>query len=719
MSWDVFISYAREDSAVAQAIVKRLERGGIRCWIDSNTIAHQHGYDWADEIVAALNQCRMMVLVFSRHANASRYVKSEVQKAFERDLQIIPFRIEDILPEGSLDLRLPASQWLNAFPVYQDHLENLAASVCSTLDDPKLLTKRPVGEHTKVGWWPRALAHLRHHFRRAVQSGDTAVKTQNFPPKKQAPGGHSDRNALLTQIRKEDLRGLLKSNRWWRIKELIELLEAHELPLGDYAEAKAPLEKRRAAVQKIHDAAMNALGRVGPADVAPYLDKMRDMIADHPDIDALAAKIKDLTGDRGSLRGKLESLSHQGRWTGIENAVRTFALGNGQVTGSLLQAADKASQNAIKETRRFDLLAWTILGGAAILAASYCVESGLGISNGTFAGQCPDSWKTLVVPAGSVIVRFGTVLTTVGFLLAAFGVRKQGAFAGASIGLLIIAASFQAIPWALALLPGSTLQASLASNSRIKFLPVAVFSVAIVSALQFAACRLIGAGAGLPGMTAGVAAVIASHGLMPVMGTSNSFLASPNWSRWLPDAFACAALLTASGAIRHRRTWWLFAASAVGLGVVGPVSQQWSSDASVWSRSLPVLIGLIVAGWMAIRPTTLRGHMALVASVCAACFAAESLRGLDARSGMMPYGRLAPMLSLWSIACGTVAIAHKGSLASRINIWDMIAKQVLRVKCMGSEVQGRQLAETQWFRNGQKYLAQRQKQAPPVATVRR
>lgn len=65
-----------------------LQDVGIRCWIDSQTIAHQHGDEWADEIVSAITTSRLMIVVFSQHANESKYVKSEVHKAFDSDVEL-------------------------------------------------------------------------------------------------------------------------------------------------------------------------------------------------------------------------------------------------------------------------------------------------------------------------------------------------------------------------------------------------------------------------------------------------------------------------------------------------------------------------------------------------------------------------------------------------------------------------------------------------------
>src|ERR1700680_2891197 len=69
LSRDVFISYASQDAAVANAIVESLERHGIRCWIAPRDVVP--GSLYADEIVGAINDAKAVVLILSEHSIAS------------------------------------------------------------------------------------------------------------------------------------------------------------------------------------------------------------------------------------------------------------------------------------------------------------------------------------------------------------------------------------------------------------------------------------------------------------------------------------------------------------------------------------------------------------------------------------------------------------------------------------------------------------------------
>jgi NACHT domain len=83
-----------------------------------------------------LEACRVLILVFSEHANDSDHVQREVAKAFSSGLAVIPFRIKDVLPSQSLSYFLETVQWLDASaPPLQKHLGTLSERVKKLLVD--------------------------------------------------------------------------------------------------------------------------------------------------------------------------------------------------------------------------------------------------------------------------------------------------------------------------------------------------------------------------------------------------------------------------------------------------------------------------------------------------------------------------------------------------------------------------------------------------------
>ena len=130
----VFISHSSKDRETADAICAHLESAGIQCWIAPRDI--EPGATWTIGIMQGLDACRALILVFSEHANNSDHVQREVAKAFSSGLAVIPFRIEDVLPDQSLSYFLDTVQWLDASaPPLQKHLGTLSERLKKLLVD--------------------------------------------------------------------------------------------------------------------------------------------------------------------------------------------------------------------------------------------------------------------------------------------------------------------------------------------------------------------------------------------------------------------------------------------------------------------------------------------------------------------------------------------------------------------------------------------------------
>jgi hypothetical protein len=130
---DVFVSYSHHDKAQADAVCATLEAKGIRCWIAPRDVVP--GQEWGAAIVDAIQSSRVMVLVFSSHANTSPQIRREVQLAVSAEAVLIPFRIEDVAPAQSLEYFLGTPHWLDALtPPLEVHLERLATAVAGFLN---------------------------------------------------------------------------------------------------------------------------------------------------------------------------------------------------------------------------------------------------------------------------------------------------------------------------------------------------------------------------------------------------------------------------------------------------------------------------------------------------------------------------------------------------------------------------------------------------------
>ncbi|MGO4504604.1 MULTISPECIES: toll/interleukin-1 receptor domain-containing protein [unclassified Dyella] len=130
MAHDVFVSYSQPDRQVAFALVQRLEARGMRVWIAPRDISP--AADWAAEIIDAITSARLMLLIFSASSNDSGQVRREVERAVHKQLPILPFRLENVLPSKSLEYFLSTQHWMDAFPPpLEPHIDRL----CDYLDN--------------------------------------------------------------------------------------------------------------------------------------------------------------------------------------------------------------------------------------------------------------------------------------------------------------------------------------------------------------------------------------------------------------------------------------------------------------------------------------------------------------------------------------------------------------------------------------------------------
>jgi hypothetical protein len=131
---DVFVSYSHPDRECAFQLTAQLEAEGIGVWIAPRDISP--AADWAEEIIEAISCARLMVLVFSAHCNASPQVRREVERAVHRQVPVLPFRIEDVLPAKSLEYFLSTQHWLDAFPPPREpHYAKLTAHIAALLKE--------------------------------------------------------------------------------------------------------------------------------------------------------------------------------------------------------------------------------------------------------------------------------------------------------------------------------------------------------------------------------------------------------------------------------------------------------------------------------------------------------------------------------------------------------------------------------------------------------
>jgi hypothetical protein len=128
MAHDVFISYSNKDKKVADGICHGLETRGLRCWIAPRDV--MPGQNWGSALVDAIENTKVVVLVFSSNANSSAQVYREMERAVSDGKPIIPVRIEDIAPSRDLEFYISAAHWMDVWDTPQEqYTDRLAQNI--------------------------------------------------------------------------------------------------------------------------------------------------------------------------------------------------------------------------------------------------------------------------------------------------------------------------------------------------------------------------------------------------------------------------------------------------------------------------------------------------------------------------------------------------------------------------------------------------------------
>jgi TolB-like protein/Flp pilus assembly protein TadD len=106
----VFISYASHEAAVAQKVCSALEAAGFPCWIAPRNVVP--GTLYAEGIVIALDESRIVVLILSEQAVASAHVGREVERAASKRHPIIALKVDSASLTRAFEYFLNQSQWI-------------------------------------------------------------------------------------------------------------------------------------------------------------------------------------------------------------------------------------------------------------------------------------------------------------------------------------------------------------------------------------------------------------------------------------------------------------------------------------------------------------------------------------------------------------------------------------------------------------------------------
>ena len=113
MPEEVFISYGSADRGRIQDLVSRLRQAGVTVWIDEAGI--EGAAMWSEEIVGAINHCKVLILAISSNSTKSKNVVRELALASEEEKTILPVFIEPTEIPESMKYQLAGIQRVEYF----------------------------------------------------------------------------------------------------------------------------------------------------------------------------------------------------------------------------------------------------------------------------------------------------------------------------------------------------------------------------------------------------------------------------------------------------------------------------------------------------------------------------------------------------------------------------------------------------------------------------
>ena len=129
---DVFISYKSEEYGEANNVRKILTANGISCWMAPESIPM--GSNYTQVIPAAIENCKVFLLILSEKSQRSRWVALELDRAMNAGKIIYPLQIEQCDIVDPFNFMLSQTQRLSAFTEKSLARERLVGSLKQILN---------------------------------------------------------------------------------------------------------------------------------------------------------------------------------------------------------------------------------------------------------------------------------------------------------------------------------------------------------------------------------------------------------------------------------------------------------------------------------------------------------------------------------------------------------------------------------------------------------
>ncbi|MBO4455806.1 MAG: toll/interleukin-1 receptor domain-containing protein [Bacteroidales bacterium] len=150
MNYDVFISYSRKDSKIAEEIYSTLSSAGLNCFIDKEGIAA--GADFPEVLANRIDESGVFLLLASKNAYQSKFTKNEILHAFKhkRSGCIIPYLIDDTPMPSDLEFLLGNVNWVDSKVKKTGELPGIVRAALANPDKGTVGGRKV--KKSKLGW---------------------------------------------------------------------------------------------------------------------------------------------------------------------------------------------------------------------------------------------------------------------------------------------------------------------------------------------------------------------------------------------------------------------------------------------------------------------------------------------------------------------------------------------------------------------------------------
>ena len=159
MAAEVFISYASQNRDRILDLVERLRGAGVSVWIDQMGI--EGAAMWSQQIVAAIRDCKVLILAISKNSATSENVVKELALASEGRKRILPVFIEEADIPETMAYQLAGIQRVEFFEGNEEvglkavirALATLDVDVCSDATAAAGATAAATFSGVARNWW--------------------------------------------------------------------------------------------------------------------------------------------------------------------------------------------------------------------------------------------------------------------------------------------------------------------------------------------------------------------------------------------------------------------------------------------------------------------------------------------------------------------------------------------------------------------------------------